>query len=99
MKRLILGFCLGLVVILSISATYNTEKEIIGNKVIYAGKGVGKYILFTGMYMFRDSRGKEWEEKAMFKVDTTTGKTWIFRNGYRNNNSSTYYCKWQEIDN
>lgn len=44
---------------------------------VYAANEIGRYQLFQGEYRFINLKGEEHWSKALFKLDTATGKMYI----------------------
>ncbi len=44
---------------------------------VYAENDIGRYQLFQGEYRFINLRGEEHWSRALFKIDTATGKIYI----------------------
>lgn len=42
---------------------------------------IGRYQLFQGEYSFVNLKGEEYTQKALFKIDTATGKLFICKSG------------------
>lgn len=65
----------------------------------YAGNEIGRYQLFQGEYMFINLEGEEHWNKALFKLDTATGKMYIceqYQVKYPKKKGKAYqrrYCK------
>lgn len=53
-----------------------TLSMFVGVNASYAEE-TGRYQLFQGEYQFVNLKGEEFWSKALFKVDTVTGKVWI----------------------
>jgi hypothetical protein len=50
----------------------------------------GRYQLFQGHYQ---ARGTQFQEDAVFKLDSSTGKAWIYREGLTGKGE---FCHWWE---
>ena len=54
----------------------------------------GRYILFQGHYTI-NAKGKPIKEDGVFKLDTDTGKVWIYREGLTEDDN--IYQRWEGI--
>lgn len=84
MKKLTLGIIVGIVVFTLIAWKSDT------------GSGSGKYILFSGVYLY-NAKGSISKRPGIFKMDTTTGNCWIYKEGHSSSNRTSGYSGWKLI--
>jgi hypothetical protein len=56
--------------------------------------GSGRYQLFQGQFSI-SSKGVPFTDTNVFKIDTVTGRVWVYREGQAQNGS--FYVKWEPV--
>ena len=81
-----------IILLIAAGALVATSQEKDSRPVVVKGYS-GRYQLFQGTFF--ENRGKGFERTTIFKVDTITGDSWIYRAGL--NSKGDYYSRWEAI--
>ena len=91
MKKSTISLLIAVVLLVIITVAYSQSSQ--GNNTSYRTSYSGRFQLFGGDYVTINEEQKI-NQSAVFKIDTITGRTWIYNAGLSNGQS---FEKWKLI--
>ncbi len=86
------------VLALAIAALVSVALSAAGQAEKYSASAApgfyGRFQLFQGRHTV-NSAGQPFEETAVFRIDTQTGKTWVYREG--RTKEEKFYSRWEPV--